>query len=79
MPVDRLGSAGLALTPASGKRGGGKAVERLAAALRALPVPVIGRISEGAVWLDLRCLEEGDEARFLAQLSELKGDAAETP
>lgn len=79
LPVDRLGSAGLALTPATGKRGGGKAVERLAAALRALPVPVIGRISEGAVWLDLRCLEEGDEARFLAQLSELKGDAAETP
>ena len=40
--------------------------DALAARLRALPCPVIGRIHDGALWLDLRCLE--DEAAFLANL-----------
>jgi L-seryl-tRNA(Ser) seleniumtransferase len=44
-------------------------VERLARALRALPVPVIGRIEAGRVLLDLRCLE--DEAAFVGQLGAL--------
>jgi L-seryl-tRNA(Ser) seleniumtransferase len=35
---------------------------------------VIGRISEGALLLDLRCLDEADEASFLATVGEL--DAA---
>ena len=35
----------------------------------ALPVPVLGRIQDGALVLDLRCLE--DEAGFLAQLERL--------
>ena len=50
--------------------GDGRAPERLLAALRALPTPVIGRITQGAVLLDLRCLE--DEAGFVAQLGGLK-------
>jgi L-seryl-tRNA(Ser) seleniumtransferase len=58
-PRQHLASAGLALRPGS---------TRLAAALRALPIPVIGRIQEGALILDLRCLEDADEARFAAQL-----------
>jgi L-seryl-tRNA(Ser) seleniumtransferase len=37
--------------------------------LRELPIPVIGRIAEGALWLDLRCLE--DETAFVAQLGQL--------
>jgi L-seryl-tRNA(Ser) seleniumtransferase len=37
--------------------------------LRALPVPVIGRIEAGRVLLDLRCLE--DETAFLGQLPTL--------
>jgi L-seryl-tRNA(Ser) seleniumtransferase len=41
-------------------------VAQLAARLRGLPQPVIGRIHQGAVMLDLRCLE--DEAAFLAQI-----------
>jgi L-seryl-tRNA(Ser) seleniumtransferase len=38
--------------------------------LRALPVPVIGRVVEGALLLDLRCLE--DEQAFLEQLPLLR-------
>ncbi len=68
LPVSLLPSTALALRPI-GHRGG--AVEALARALRALPVPVIGRIEAGTVLLDLRCLE--DEAGFLAQLAALPG------
>ena len=56
-PTHRIPSAGIAIRPGS---------ERLAAAFRALPIPVVGRIQEGAFILDLRCLE--DEARFAALL-----------
>ena len=35
---------------------------------RALPIPVIGRLQDGAFILDLRGLEPADEARFAAQL-----------
>jgi L-seryl-tRNA(Ser) seleniumtransferase len=61
-------SAGLAIRP-SASRGAGRALNALASALRALPVPVIGRIEEQALVLDLRCLEDGDA--FLANLAKL--------
>ena len=64
-----LPSAALALRP---KRGSGVAVEALARALRALPIPVIGRIEAGRVLFDLRCLE--DEPAFLGQLPALAND-----
>lgn len=66
LPVDRLASAALRLVPAAGAKRAGSEPEQLARRLRALPVPVIGRIHAGMLWLDLRCLE--DEARFLDQL-----------
>ncbi len=53
LPVSFLPSAGLALKPARGI-----AVEVLARDLRALPIPVIGRIERGRLVLDLRCLED---------------------
>ena len=40
LPVDRLPSVALAITPITGRRGQGKAAERLAALFRALPLPV---------------------------------------
>jgi L-seryl-tRNA(Ser) seleniumtransferase len=46
-------------------------LQRLAAALRRLPVPVIGRIADGALLLDLRCLE--GEQGFLDNLASLRG------
>ena len=67
LPVSMLPSAGLALGPSNG---GGKAAARLAAVLRRLPVPVISRIEDGRVVLDLRCLE--DEAEFVRQLTILR-------
>ena len=60
LPSQRIASAGLALRP------GG---DRIAAALRRLPVPVLGRIHQGALILDLRCLL--DEEAFAAQLARL--------
>jgi L-seryl-tRNA(Ser) seleniumtransferase len=68
LPVESLDSFALTLTPAA-RRGRGAALKRLAAALRALPVPVIGRVHEDALWLDLRGLD--DEAEFVAQISVL--------
>ncbi len=64
LPSAAIPSVALALRPA-GKSG--KALNDLATRLRKLPVPVIGRICDGALLLDLRCLE--DEAGFLAQLA----------
>ena len=69
MPVDSLESAALKLARPEIRRPG-KALQALARALRALPVPVIGRIADDALWLDLRCLEDEDE--FTANLQGLK-------
>lgn len=68
LPLETLPSAGLAIRP-SGKASGG-AVEALAAAFRAVPVPVVGRIAQGALIFDLRCLE--DETLFTEQLAALR-------
>ena len=68
LPVESLDSFALVITPTA-KRGRGSALKRLTAGLRDLPVPVIVRVHEDAIWLDLRCLD--DEAEFVAQLSKL--------
>ncbi len=59
LPVDRLPSYGLCVRKAAGKRG---SLTRLEALLRELPRPIIGRLAEKALWLDLRCLDPADEA-----------------
>jgi L-seryl-tRNA(Ser) seleniumtransferase len=69
LPTRKIPSAGLTIRAATQKRGSSTGVERIARAFRELPVPVIGRIQNGALIFDLRCLE--DEAAFVDQLSEL--------
>jgi len=76
LPVETVPSAGLAIRP-SAARGAGRALERLAAALRHLPVPVIGRVENGAHILDLRCLE--DEAAFAANFAALELGGGHAP
>ncbi|MBL5863098.1 L-seryl-tRNA(Sec) selenium transferase [Serratia fonticola] len=55
LPVDRLPSYALTFTPLDGR---GATLEGLAQQWRSLPQPVIGRINDGKLWLDLRCLEQ---------------------
>lgn len=69
LPVDQLPSHGLAIRAARGNRG---ALARLEAALRALPRPVLGRLKDKALWLDMRCLECAEEAELVGQLDKLR-------
>ncbi len=69
LPREAIASVALVLRPCGPKRGAGARLERLSAAFRALPKPVIGRVRKGALWLDLRGLD--DEDGFVAQLARL--------
>lgn len=75
LPEDTLPSFGLRIRPVEAKRAG-RHIQRLEAALRELPRPVIGRIADDALWLDLRCLEAKDETDFTAQLPALQNALA---
>ncbi|WP_235845023.1 L-seryl-tRNA(Sec) selenium transferase [Cupriavidus agavae] len=67
LPGGQLQSHGLVIGPREQEKRSGRRLQQLEAALRALPRPVIGRVAEQALWLDLRCLEATDEAAFAAQ------------
>ncbi|WP_298839241.1 L-seryl-tRNA(Sec) selenium transferase [uncultured Salinicola sp.] len=68
LPVDRLDSRALVLHCP-----GSRDLSRLECVLRGLPRPVIGRVHEGALWLDLRCLDgDEEERRFVEQLDTLR-------
>jgi L-seryl-tRNA(Ser) seleniumtransferase len=68
LPTEEIASAGLAITPNATKNAG-TMLNAIAAAFRKLPVPVIGRVHQGTLILDLRCLD--DEAAFTSQLPQL--------
>ena len=71
LPVDSLPSAGIAITPLGKSKS--SFADKLSLAFRALPVPVIGHIRDGAFVLDLRCLDREDHEReFVGQLNQLK-------
>ena len=66
LPVNELPSHGLVIRYVGSARSG-RALIKLESWLRGLSRPVIGRIMQDALWLDLRCLENEDEQAFLAQ------------
>lgn len=66
LPVDKLPSYALVITPLDRSDG---ALQDLVSAFRQLPVPVIGRVSNGTLRLDMRCME--DTSVFLQQLPRL--------
>jgi L-seryl-tRNA(Ser) seleniumtransferase len=72
LPLEQLPSHGLAIRSARGgrpQRGARASVTRLESRLRALPRPVLGRMAENTLWLDLRCLDPAEETAFLGQWS----------
>jgi L-seryl-tRNA(Ser) seleniumtransferase len=68
LPVEVLPSAALSITAANSED---EPLRSLAHRLRQLPKPVIGRLHNGSLLLDLRCLEPIHEDAFMEQLSEL--------
>lgn len=69
-PIARLPSAALCIRPQGARKERNRALTALMTALRALPIAVVGRLDDDALWLDLRQLD--DENLFIAQLSELR-------
>lgn len=67
LPLKTLPSRAVVIAPAR-RRGAGRWLARLEKAMRAMPVPVIGRIEADGLWLDMRCLEAADLEGFLGQL-----------
>jgi L-seryl-tRNA(Ser) seleniumtransferase len=70
LPAEVLPSAAVFLRSRIEGKGSGRRLQALAASFRALPIPVIGRIAEGALIFDLRTLT--DETGFVAQLPSLR-------
>ena len=66
LPVDLLESIALKITPLAA-RGADNQLKELALRFRRLPVPVVGRIHDGSLFFDLRCLQ--DTESFCQQLS----------
>ena len=68
LPLREITSAGLRIAPIETNRTNQR-VDELTRSLRKLPRPVIGRVRENSLWLDMRCLD--DELQFLEQLGKL--------
>lgn len=67
LPVETIPSAALRIAASDGEDA---TLRYLVARLRQLPVPVIGRLHQSALWLDLRCLER--EQDLLDSLEHLR-------
>ena len=67
LPIETIASFAIVIESVAGSD---RELRHLAIQFRLLPYPVIGRISDGRLLLDLRCLD--DEDAFLQQLPQLK-------
>lgn len=74
LPVDQLPSYGLCIRANPAVRRSNP-LGRLEQALRELPRPVVGRLADNALWLDLRCLDQGQD-EFIQQLPQLSALAS---
>jgi L-seryl-tRNA(Ser) seleniumtransferase len=63
LPMNTLPSQALTFTARDGR---GRTMEALASHWHAQPKPILGRIADNRLWLDLRCLD--DESELLAAL-----------
>lgn len=68
LPIEQLPSHGLAVRYAGSGRPG-RHLQQLETRLRRLPRPVIARIANDTLWMDLRCLEAAEEEGFAGQLA----------
>jgi L-seryl-tRNA(Ser) seleniumtransferase len=72
LPVAGLPSVGVRIEAHGSRRERDRWAARLLAALRSLPLPIVGRLEDGAVLLDCRCLE--DASPVLLSLTALRID-----
>ena len=70
LPLDLMESRALVITPVAEKGATDKALQQLSRAFRGLPKPVIGRVYDGQLLFDLRCLRDVEE--FIRQLELLR-------
>ncbi|MFK7865247.1 MAG: L-seryl-tRNA(Sec) selenium transferase [Pseudohongiellaceae bacterium] len=69
LPLDLLESKAIAIRAPEGFSGGDGFLTSLSLQLRRLNKPIVGRLHDGALLFDLRCLH--DEQQFVAQLASL--------
>ena len=70
LPLDLLASFGLSIKPIAQKGQTDVRLQQIARAFRSLPRPVIGRIHDGRLILDLRCLQQDSD--LIEQLPQLE-------
>ncbi|MEM7253593.1 MAG: L-seryl-tRNA(Sec) selenium transferase [Pseudomonadota bacterium] len=70
LPVDTLPSVALCIVPHAPDGRVGTRLQHWMKGMRALPRPVIGRVRDDEIVLDMRCLEH--ETEFTAQIAQLK-------
>ena len=68
LPVENIPSAGLRITRRDAQE---TRLRELSSTLRQLPLPIVGRLHKGSLWLDLRCLSaDADLLEALQPLAE---------
>jgi L-seryl-tRNA(Ser) seleniumtransferase len=72
LPEERLPSAAVMLRPKSALRRSGGLLQETLARFRQLTTPVIGRINDGAIIFDCRCLLPTEESLLIEALRQAR-------